>query len=127
MNVYGRRDHRYSIISRGRVAVRGNMNATEKAYAQWLMALQAAGEIAHWWFEPLRLRLSSPEAGRGAWYSPDFMVLMPDGLTFLDEVKGSKFMNDASKVRVRCAAEQFPLWKFRLAIRQKKGFVVTEL
>lgn len=48
----------------------GEMNKTEAAYAAWLDALQAAGEIQWHRFEGLKLRLAN-----NTFYTPDFAVM----------------------------------------------------
>lgn len=111
---------RFSALSRGRIAKRGEMNKTESEYASGLDSDKRAGEIIEYWFEPFSLRLSNPPEGQPARYTPDFLVLMPDGLTVVIDVKGSGLDDPASIVRIKCAAEQFPLWKFMIAKKQPK-------
>lgn len=112
--------HRFKILSKGLRRKRGEMNKTEKAYSEHLDAQIAAGEIHSWWFEAVTLRLSRPEQGQPARYAPDFLVLMPDGVTYLDDVKSGGFDDFAAGVRIKCAAEQYPLWKFRIVKRRTK-------
>lgn len=122
---------RFTHLSRGLVRQRGAMNRTESRYAAELESLKLAGEIAAWWFEPMSLRLSAPEEGQPARFTPDFMVLLPDGTTFLDDVKGGGPADKASGVRVKCAAERFSLWRFRVvtpvAKRDGGGWKVQEV
>lgn len=123
--------HRFTGLSKGDTRQRGVMNKTETLYAGELEALRLAGEVADYWFNPMRLRLTTKMDGKGVYFTVDFMVLMSDGLTFIDEVKGSGVDNDAAIVRVKSAAEKFPLWKFRLVKRQKADdggdWKITEL
>lgn len=123
--------HRFQALSRGRIAERGVMNQTEKLYAAELAQQVRAGQVARWWFEPFSLRLSRPAAGQPARLTIDFMVLLPDGTTYLDDTKGTGVDNDAQRVAMKCAAEQYPLWIFRIVKRQTKaqggGWKVTEL
>ena len=105
------------------------MNNAEKAYS---LFLSADPNVAKWWFEPGTLRLSHPPAGQPAKYTPDFMVLMKDGTTYIDDVKASKgFDDNAAIVRIKCAAEQYPLWIFRtvypIAKKRGGGFERTEV
>lgn len=117
----GNRMSRQKILSRGLVRKRGEMNKSEAAYAADLEICLREGKIAGYWFEPFSLRLTHPEAGQPARYSPDFMVLLNDGTTMIDDVKTSSGFDDlAAIVRIKCAAELFPLWKFRL-VRRVKG------
>lgn len=83
----------------------GQMNRTEKAYAAWLEAEKHAGRIMTYWFEALKLKIAEGTC----WYTPDFLVLMPDGTLELHEVKGSPriFAEDA-KVKTKSAATQYP-------------------
>ena len=111
---------RFSRLSKGRVTARGEMNRTETKYANELTVRKLAGEIVDFWFEPFSLRLSSPPEGQPARYTPDFMVLMPDGLTVVEDVKGTGPDDLAAIVRIKSAAERFPLWKFRIVKQQTK-------
>ena len=123
---------RFRVLSRGLNRKRGEMNRTESKYADALEAQRLAGDVAQWWFEPFSLRLSAPAAGQPARYSPDFLVLMPDGTTFVDDVKTTSGFDDkAGVVRIKVAAELFPLWRFRI-VRQRRvrdggGYDVTEV
>lgn len=109
---------RFSILSKGLRRKRGEMNRTESAYAD-LLTLDE--NVHQWWFEPFSLRLTHPESGQPATYSPDFLVLMADGVTFVDDVKTSSGFDDkASIVRIKCAAELYPLWIFRTVRRLTK-------
>jgi hypothetical protein len=123
--------HRFSGLSKGRVTARGEMNRTETKYANELQLRKLAGEIVDYWFEPFSLRLSSPPEGQPARYTPDFMVLMPDGLTVVDDVKGTGPDDLAAIVRIKTAAERFPLWKFRIVKQQTKksggGWVIKDV
>lgn len=83
----------------------GQMNRTEKAYAAWLEAEKHAGRIMAYWFEALKLKI----AEGACFYTPDFLVLRPDGTLELHEVKGSPaiFADDA-KVKVKACATMYP-------------------
>ena len=120
---------RFTHLSRGLRRKRGEMNQTEKAYAS---DLTVNPDVYRWWHEPFSLRLSSPDSGQPARYTPDFLVLMTDGTTFVDDIKASKGFDDkASIVRAKCAAELFPLWVFRLVYKRRKrdggGFEIKEV
>ena len=122
---------RFNILSKGLNRKRGEMNKTEARYATELRTRQMAGEIADFWFEPFSLRLSAPNTGQPARYSPDFLILMPDGLTYVDDVKSGGLDDNAAIVRIKCAAELFPLWIFRLVkpkrVKDGGGFEVQEV
>lgn len=107
--------HRYHGLSKGSVAKRGAglMNKTESRYAAMLEEMVERGEIVKWWFEPFSCRLTSPDSGRGVRYTPDFMLLYPDGETVIVDVKGA-MTSDASIVRAKTAAEVYFLWHFWL-------------
>lgn len=119
---------RFDILSRGLRRKRGEMNKTEQRYAEWL---SADASVYKWWYEPGSLRLSSPTEGQPARYSPDFLVLMTNGDTYFDDVKSGGFDDNAAIVRIKCAAELYPLWKFRLvkpiAIKRGGGFSIVEV
>lgn len=119
---------RFAGLSRGRIAQRGERNKTESRYE---LELLADPEIERFWFEPFTLRLSHPPSGQPAKYTPDFLVLMRDGTTYVDDVKGSGLDDPAAIVRIKCAAEQYPLWVFRLVKERLKreggGFDVREV
>lgn len=59
-------------------------------------------------------RLSHPPGGQPAKLTPDFLVLMTDGTTFVEDVKSGGLDDNAAIVRMKAAAELFPLWVFRL-------------
>lgn len=109
---------RFKILSRGLKRTRGEMNKVELA---WSEELTANPNVADWWFEPFTLRISHPEEGQPAKYTPDFLVLMTDGLTYVDDVKPpGKFDDLASGVRIKACAELFPLWVFRIVKKKLK-------
>ncbi len=119
---------RFAGLSRGRIAKRGERNKTESRYEEVLLTTPGVVQV---WFEPFTLRLSHPPAGQPAKYTPDFLVLMEDGTTYIDDCKGAGLDDNASIVRLKCAAEQFPLWVFRVAKERRKrdggGFAVREV
>lgn len=93
----------------------GKMNGLEKAWSLRLEERKHSGEIQEWWFEPMSLRLAHGKA----FYKPDFMVLMADGFVEFHETKG--YMEIAANVRIKVAADKFPLFVFRLIRRKKKA------
>jgi len=112
--------HRFTNLSKGLNRQRGKMNRTESQYASELEARKLAGEIADWWFEPFTLRLSHPDEGQPLKMTPDFMVLMPDGTTYIIDTKGTGLDDGASLARLKAAAELFPLWRFQLVKKRTK-------
>lgn len=90
----------------------GVMNKQESKFAENLEALRLSGEILSWMYEPLKLKLADR-----TYYSPDFMVIYPDGLIEFAENKGH--WEDDARVKIKCAAEKFPM--FRFVAVDKKG------
>lgn len=121
---------RFAGLSKGLVRTRGAMNKGEARYADVLTVAKARGEIADFWFEPFSLRISATDAGQPARYTPDFLVLMPDGQTFVDDVKTASGHDDpAALVRIKVAASLFSLWTFRIVRPAGKsgGFDIVEI
>lgn len=90
----------------------GKMNKTETTYSLVLKARVRAGELAHWGFEAVKLRLADR-----TFYTPDFMVFLPSGLIEFHEVKGSwnaPHQEDA-RVKIKVAAEQHA-WALFVAV-----------
>lgn len=97
------------IFALGRLKA-GAMNQTEKRYQLFLESEKQAGKLTAYWFESLKLKI----ADGACWYTPDFMVLRPDGTVELHEVKGSpKIFADDAKVKAKAAATVYP---FRLLV-----------
>ena len=90
--------------ARGRMKP-GAMNKTESAYAQYLENERRAGRVQQFWFESVKLKI----ADGACFYTPDFMVLRPDGTLELHEVKGSpRIFQDDAKVKCKACATQYP-------------------
>ena len=98
--------------------VPGSMNKTEQAYDAHLKRLQMSGEIVHYQFEPIKLRLADK-----TFYTPDFLVVLPDGEMQLHEVKG--YWEDDARVKIKVVAEQYPYFKF-IAVKDKHKAWVFE-
>ena len=90
--------------------VPGTMNKTEEAYAGHLRLLMLAGEVLHYEFEPLKLRLADK-----TFYTPDFMVVRRDGLIELHEVKGATHYYAFQPEHLRQAAGIVTDWLGRQA------------
>ena len=92
------------------------MNSLERSYSSHLELRKAAGEIADWKFEGIKLRLA-----KNTFYTPDFFVLLADGTIQVEEVKGH--WEDDARVKIKVAAEIY--WWFRFiavkAIPKKEG------
>lgn len=117
---------RYGILSKGRIATRGVRNKTESRYEETLIA---DPNVVSVWFESLRLCISHVDQGKSAYYTPDFLVLYNDGTTCIDEVKGAGPPDLAAIVRMKAAADKYPLWRFRMCKERKRkdggGFDIT--
>lgn len=94
---------------------KGEMNSTEKKYAREILEpLKEAGEILHYEFEAVTLRLAKLTG-----WTPDFMVLYADGTIEFVDVKGSNpAVEQAQRVKVKIAAEKF--WMFRFVVAQMR-------
>lgn len=112
-----------SMQALGRLPV-GAMNKTEAAYDAHLAGLQMTGQILWRKFEGIKLRLAD-----NTFYTPDFFVMDADRGLVVHEVKG--FMTDDAAVKIKVAAELYPIFRFFLArTRLKKdggGFSVVEV
>lgn len=100
----------------GKVKAKRNpfdMNGLEEAYALHLIARAERGEIAAWSFHVEKLRLAD-----GAWYTPDFRVVLSDGAVEFHETKG--FMREAARLRLLVAADRHP-YRFVLVKRDDAG------
>ena len=127
---------RFVRFARGRKSVRGQKNKTEERYEVLLGNRKLAGDIQHFAYEPVRLRL----AADNAFYAPDFGVLAADDVFECHEVKAGRvnkvtgalvaIEEEAARVRRKVAAEQHP-FRFMLAIERPKklggGFEVVEV
>ena len=99
--------------NRGMFHKNGEMNKTEAAYAAYLDGLKKDGLIADYRFEAVKLRLADK-----TFYTPDFMVLMPDFSFEMHEVKG--FWEEDARVKIKVAAAQFPV-RFVAVKKTKHG------
>ena len=84
----------------GRLPV-GTMNKTEAAYARQLEAEKHAGTVLWYAFEVLKFRLAD-----NTFYSPDFAVMLADGVIQIHEIKGH--WTDDARVKIKVAARMFP-------------------
>lgn len=79
----------------------GQMNNTEAEYGEYLEMRYKAGEIVWYKFEGLKLRLAN-----NTFYTPDYPIMLPDGLIEIHEVKG--FWTDDARVKIKVAAAMYP-------------------
>lgn len=92
----------------------------EELYAQHLAAQALAGEIADWKYEPLKILLAPQTT-----YTPDFMVIMPDGKIEMHEVKG--YLRDDAAVKFKIAADSFPFWTFKMITRKQHEWQIMRI
>ena len=102
-----------SVLALGRLKT-GAMNKTEAAYAGHLEARKAAGEVAWYLFEAVKLRLAD-----NCFYTADFAVMLTDGVLEMHEVKG--FWADDVRVKIKVAAERFPFRFIAVRAKTKKA------
>jgi len=86
------------------------MNKTEAEYAQMLEARRVSGEILWWAYEAMTLKLADNTR-----YTPDFLVMLPDGVLEIHETKGG-FIREDGWLKLKVAAALFP---FRFFLCQK--------
>jgi len=97
----------------------GVMSGPEEAYARFLDANGIA-----WWYEPLRLRLGLDWKTT---YCPDFLVVDSLSEAWLVEVKPwnakhrKPYWTEDSRVKVKAAAGQHPLFHFKAVWRDGLG------
>jgi hypothetical protein len=86
------------------------MNHTEEKYSRHLQDRLITGEILWWGYECWKLRLADR-----TWYTPDFIVVAADFHIEAHEVKAywrgaeRAGWQEDSRVKVKCAADLFPL------------------
>lgn len=95
----------------------GSMNKLEGAYAHTLEARKTNGEVLWFAYEAIKLRLADK-----TFYTPDFFLMTSSGELECHEVKG--FWEDDARVKIKCAAEKFPI-VFK-AIQRKRGEWIVE-
>lgn len=86
------------------------MNKTEAEYAGMLEERRLRGEVAWWRYEAITLKLADNTR-----YTPDFLVMLPDGVLEIHETKGG-FIREDGWLKLKVAAALFP---FRFFLCQK--------
>lgn len=95
----------------------GQMNESEKAYAEVLEARKRAGEVEWWVFEGIRLNLAPRTT-----LTPDFVVMLAGGELQLHDVKGAKaIIQEDAKVKMKVARAKFPFALFYVFPPKRKG------
>jgi hypothetical protein len=98
---------------------RGVQNGLELRFAQEvLLPEQAAGEIKGYQFEAITFRMQSD-----AKYTPDYFVEKSDGSLVCFETKGH--WRPQARIRIKWAAQRFPMFKF-IAVQRIKGEWIYE-
>jgi hypothetical protein len=105
-----RRQHNFLALGRLKT---GAMNKTEAAYESDLRDAQEQGDILWYKFEGFKLRLAD-----NTFYTPDFAVMAKDGVLEMHEVKG--FWTDDARVKIKVAAELYPMRFKAVKARAKK-------
>lgn len=77
------------------------MNKLETRYAARLTDLVMSGKVLSFKFDAIKLRLADK-----CFYTPDFMVVAPNGEIEIHEVKG--FWEDDARVKIKVAAAMYP-------------------
>lgn len=95
----------------GKKKVRGEPNATEKAYRSHLGALATAGKVLWFDYEPCNFKLAPK-----TYWTPDFLVLDADSLELqVHEVKAKwkkekgPHIEAAGNVKIKVFADLYPL------------------
>jgi hypothetical protein len=120
--------HRHELLAKGRVAARGKMNKTEATFAIDLELQRLTGLVLWWACEPCSFRLSQPpkaepgeQGGQPARVTVDFMVLVVTREIEMIDVKGTGVDNEAQRVAMKCAAQQYPLFRWKIVKKQKQA------
>ena len=99
--------------------VAGQMNKTEQAYAALLEERKKAGEIHHYQFEAMALKLAKLTT-----YTPDFFIINADGTIEFVEIKG--YWHQAGRIKIKVASEMHPWFKFTAVQYKKKTWIYEE-
>lgn len=92
----------------------GTMNRTEAAYAERLEEMKQAGTVVWYAFEGVTFKLADRTR-----YTPDFAVMLADGVMEMHEVKG--FWRDDARVKIKVAAEMYPFRFIAVKAKPKKA------
>jgi hypothetical protein len=97
------------------------VNQLERDFAAYL----AGRLIITYWLKPFILRI-----GPNTTFEPDFMVFEPreDGIdrTWVIDTKGPHCWED-SRIKIKIAAEKFPMWKFLIVTRPQGVWKAKEI
>jgi hypothetical protein len=112
MTPLARRDQTAAVRALGRLPA-GAMNRTEEAYSRHLETQRAAGRVAWFKFEGIKLRLAD-----NTFFSPDFAVMLSGGEMQMHEVKGH--WQDDARVKIKVAAALYPFEFIAVTVKPKK-------
>jgi hypothetical protein len=96
-------------------------NKLEKAFATWLDAQWRAGAIKGWHYEPFSFKLAE-----GKRYRVDFVSWGDEGVVCW-ETKGWHANIRDSLTHLKWAAQRFPFFKWRKAMRKKGTFEYQDI
>ena len=101
--------------------VAGEMNATEKQFAEMLRLKQLAGDILQFEFEAIKFRI-----GDRCFYTPDFVVWQPFNAGMVAyEIKGH--WEDDARVKIKAAAARYPQVSFIAVKKVRYGWNYEEI
>jgi hypothetical protein len=83
-------------IGRGIRKVAGVMNKLEAKYAEYLEQQRRDGYVDCFEYEPVKFKLADK-----TYYTPDFVVMRPDGLIEVHDTKGTTTRRDGAGSRVK--------------------------
>ena len=95
----------------------GTMNKMEERYSKELDLQVAAGRIVKWWFEEWKFKLGADKI----WYTPDFVVMTPDGTLEVHECKG--WMEGTAAIKIKLMRAAYP-FTFKLVREVRKAFEI---
>ena len=98
----------------------------EQRYAVLLAVHVHDGLIVRWGYEELTFRLAPRTT-----YTPDFVLLFPDGRCVFDEIKHERFLRDPrhskSWTKLKIVAARWPCFTFRLCTWGKRGWTLKTI
>lgn len=109
--------------------VKGVMNKYEAYYAQTVLApLLAAETIWGYYFEALQVTLchNTPGGKNGMSYTPDFFIVYPDHLQFVEIKACRAAMKEDAWVKLKMAAELYDMFAWRIAFVNPKTGAIDE-
>ena len=103
-------------IGRGIRKVAGQMNRLEARYADYLEEQRRLGYVEWFAYEPMKFKLADK-----TYYTPDFVVMRPDGAIEVHDTKGTTtktrksgarekapFAEEHSKIKIKSVADKYP-------------------